>query len=132
VIIDTSAIVAILKEEPEAHDLLEALHSSPSLTMSAATYVECGIVLDGRGDAVLSRRLDELLDELDVTIAAVTPQLAQVARAAHRDFGRGSGHPAGLNFGDVFAYALAVETGEPLLFRGDDFGHTDVHPVRAR
>lgn len=129
-IIDTSAIVAILEEEPEAEDLLEALHSSSSLTMSAATYVECGIVLDGRGDAVLSRRLDELLRELDVTIAPVTPRLAALARAAYRDFGRGSGHAAGLNFGDVFAYALAIETGEPLLFKGDDFGHTDVHPTR--
>ena len=125
-IIDSSAIVAILEGEPEADTLTARLASASTLSMSAATYVECGVVLDGRGDAVLTRRFDELLATLDVTIVPVTAAHARTARAAYRDFGRGSGHRAGLNFGDVFAYALAAETGEPLLFKGDDFGYTDV------
>jgi ribonuclease VapC len=130
VIIDTSAIIALLKEEPEAEEMVDQLSSAATLSMSAASYVECGVVLDARGDAVLSRRFDELLDDLGVVIAPVSQQQARIARAAYRDFGKGSGHPAGLNFGDVFAYALAIEAGEPLLFKGDDFGHTDVRPAR--
>ena len=94
--------------------------------MSAVNFVEVAIVIDRRGDPVVSRRLDDLIREASITIEPVTVAQAHLARAAHRDFGRGSGHRARLNLGDCFAYALARTTGEPLLHKGDDFGHTDV------
>ena len=129
-IVDSSAVMAILLKEPERDEMIHRILVAGGARMSAASYVECAVVTDGRRDPVLSRRLDELLEDLEVTIAPVTEEHARIARAAYRDFGRGSGHPAGLNFGDVFAYALAVGSGEPLLFKGDDFGHTDVHDAR--
>jgi len=86
------------------------------------------VVIDGKRDPVRSARLDELLSRSDVEIVDVTAEQAHIARAAYRDFGRGSGHPARLNFGDCFSYALARATGEPLLFKGDDFVHTDLTP----
>ena len=129
-IIETSALVAIANEEPGYLDLLDVFERSASrLRMSAASYVETGIVLDRRGDPVLSRRLDELLDTYSVEIVPVTETQARIARNAYDDFGRGSGHPARLNFGDVFAYSLAAETGEPLLYKGDDFSRTDIVAV---
>lgn len=94
--------------------------------MSAANFLEAAIVVDAKRRPVASRRLDDLLEELDVVIEPVTEEQARIARAAYRDYGRGSGHPARLNFGDCFAYALARATGEPLLFKGDDFIHTDI------
>lgn len=94
--------------------------------MSAATYVELGLVVDGRHDPVLSRGLDDLLGDLGINVVDLTVTQARIARDAQRDFGRGSGHPAKLNYGDCFSYALAKDTGEPLLWKGDDFGHTDV------
>ena len=80
-------------------------------------------------DPVASRQFDELIGVARIAIASVTEQQARIARDAYRDFGKGSGHPAGLNFGDCFAYALAKDTGEPLLFKGRDFTHTDVVPA---
>lgn len=94
--------------------------------MSAATLLELSVVVDAKRDPVRSGRLDELLRSSDVETMDVTAEQAHIARAAYRDFGRGSGHPARLNFGDCFSYALAKVTGEPLLFKGDDFGHTDL------
>ena len=94
--------------------------------MSAANYVETAIVVDVNRNPLLSRRLDGLMVQTDMIVEPVTREQAEIARAAYRDFGRGSGHPAGLNFGDCFAYALAKATREPLLFKGDDFSHTDV------
>ena len=94
--------------------------------MSAANYLEAGIVVDANRNPLLSRRLDDLIAQTEIEVEAVTPQQADIARAAYRDFGKGSGHPAGLNFGDCFAYALAKSMREPLLFKGDDFSHTDV------
>jgi ribonuclease VapC len=126
VIIDTSALVAILLDEPERRAFLGAIASSASPRMSAASLLETAAVVDRRNDPTLSRALDALLDRLVVEIVPVDEEQARVGRAAYRDFGRGSGHPAGLNFGDCFAYALASATGAPLLFKGDDFGHTDV------
>lgn len=130
-IIDSSALLAILLGEEDRQAHLDALAAAPQRRMSAATYVEIGIVVDSRRDAVLGRGLDELLREFSVTIEAVSPEQADAARAAHRDFGRGTGHPAKLNFGDCFSYALAATRGEPLLFTGDDFTHTDVRRVHA-
>lgn len=125
-IIDTSAIVAILSAEPEAEAFVEAIRSSFHRRLSAGSYVELGIVVDRRRDPIASRRVDELLGRLSVIIEPVTGSQARIARDAYRDFGRGNGHRAGLNFGDCFAYALARELDEPLLFKGDDFRHTDI------
>jgi ribonuclease VapC len=125
-IIDTSAIVAILREEAEARRFAEAIEAAPVRRISAATYVEIGAVIDGARDPVASRLIDELLAAAQIAIEPVTPAQARIAREAYRDFGKGSGHVAGLNFGDCFAYALARATGEPLLYKGDDFSHTDV------
>lgn len=125
-IVDTSALVAIIADEPEAERLLRALASAGSVQMSAATYVECGIVIDNRAGAATRRRFDDLLTTLDVEVVALTPQQARLAREAHRDFGRGSGSPARLNLGDCFSYALAADLGDELLFIGDDFAATDI------
>lgn len=125
-VIDTSAIIAVVFAEPERESLLDAMGAAPRLALSAATYLESGLVIDGLRRPELSRWLDRLLAAQGIEIAPVTEGQARVAREAHRDFGRGSGHRARLNFGDCFAYALAIETDEPLLFKGDDFGHTDV------
>jgi ribonuclease VapC len=125
-IIDTSAIVAILRQEPEARRFAEAIETAPVRRVSATTYVEIGAVIDGGRDPVASRLVDELLATAGIVIEPVTAAQARIAREAYRDFGKGSGHAAGLNFGDCFAYALAKATGEPLLFKGDDFSHTDV------
>ena len=126
-IVDTSAIIAILKFESDAGHFHIALAAPPtSPVMSSATYLEAGIVVDRNGDADLSEELDEMVQALGIAIAPVTESQAKLARAAYRKFGKGSGHAANLNFGDCFSYALAIERGEPLLFKGNDFGRTDV------
>jgi len=125
-ILDTSAVIAILRDEPDAAAFAEAIEQATHRRISAVNYVEAAAVIDGSRDPIASRRFDELLREADVTIEAVSENQARIARAAYRDFGRGSGHPAKLNFGDCFAYALAKAKREPLLFKGDDFAHTDV------
>lgn len=125
-IIDTSAVIAILRAEPEAATYAAALEDAVDRRMSAATYVEAAAVIDSGRDPVASRRFDELMAVAEITVIPVTVGQARIAREAYRDFGRGSGHPAKLNFGDCFAYALAKEYGEPLLFKGDDFTRTDV------
>ena len=131
-IVDTSAIVAILKAEPDAQVFAEALASHPGAAMSAATFVETAAVIDLDQDPMLGRLLNALLSEAEIGLAAFTPEQARIARLAYRDFGRGSGHRAGLNLGDCFAYALAMDRGEPLLFKGDDFTHTDVRAALAQ
>ena len=100
--------------------------NAPGLHLSAASYVEVGAVVDAARDAIASRRFDELLEMFQVIIEPVTASQARRAREAYRDFGRGSGHRAQLNFGDVFSYALATELRMPLLFKGRDFSETDV------
>ncbi|MGL4177458.1 MAG: type II toxin-antitoxin system VapC family toxin [Dermatophilaceae bacterium] len=128
-IVDTSALVAIVTEEPERDAMLDAIRSAVRVRMSAGTYLEVGVVVDGRRSPVLTRRLDDVITALGIEIVPLTPGHASLGRAAYRDFGKGGGHPARLNLGDCFAYALARETGEPLLFKGDDFIHTDVLPA---
>ncbi len=128
-IVDTSAIVAILRGEPDADRYIEAIGEAAQPLISAGTYIETAIVVDANRDPVLSGRLDDLLAAGQVQVEPVTKRHAEIARQAYRDFGKGSGHSAGLNLGDCFAYALARATGEPLLFKGDDFGHTDVESV---
>jgi ribonuclease VapC len=125
-IIDTSALIAILRDEPDALACAQAIEAARSPRMSAANYLEAAVVIDGSRDPVASRRFDELVAVANIVIEPVTESQAHIARAAYRDFGKGSGHPAGLNFGDCFAYALAKDTGEPLLFKGQDFTHTDL------
>lgn len=129
-IVDSSAMVAILLDEPERDAFRAAIASASACRISAASYVETGVVVDSADDALLSRRFDELLGRLDIQVVDVTSAQARIARQAYREFGRGSGHPARLNFGDCFSYALAVESGEPLLWKGDAFGHTDVRSAR--
>jgi ribonuclease VapC len=129
VIIDASALLAILRDEPDAADFARAIAAASFRRISAANFLEAAIVVDGSHDPVASRRRDDLLREARIAIESVTEAQARLAREAYRDFGRGSGHPARLNFGDCFAYALAHETGEPLLFKGGDFTHTDIAPA---
>jgi ribonuclease VapC len=125
-IIDTSALAAIVFREADRDSYRQAIIQAPRRVISAATYLELSIVVDSRHDPVVSRSLDDLLTSLGIEVADLTADQARIARSAHRDFGRGSGHPARLNYGDCFSYALAKQTDEPLLWKGDDFGHTDV------
>jgi ribonuclease VapC len=127
VIIDTSALIAILRSESDASFFAEALAKAARPRISAANYLEAAIVIDGSRDPVASRLFDELLREAEIVVEPVTAEQVQIAREAYRDFGRGSGHPAKLNFGDCFAYALARAAGEPLLYKGDDFRHAGLH-----
>jgi ribonuclease VapC len=129
-IVDSSAIVAILREESDAEEFAEALKLAPARRMSAVTYVETGIVADCNRDPVLSLRFDELIQKAGIQVESVTPQQARIARQAYRDFGKGR-HKARLNLGDCFAYALAKEMHEPLLFKGRDFHHTDIEAASA-
>ena len=125
-IVDTSALVAIITAEPERSAFLDAIAGAGEVAMSAASYLELAAVIDGRRDPVTSRLVDDLVAALGIDVLPLTAQQAAIGRAAYRDFGRGSGHRARLNLGDCFSYALARETGRPLLFKGDDFGHTDL------
>lgn len=129
-IVDESALIAILRSEPEANRCASAIEAARVRRISAANFVEVAAVIDRSEDPVASRRLDDLLREAQITIEPVTERQAHLARAAYRDFGKGSRHPASLNFGDCFAYALAKDKNEPLLFVGTDFSHTDVTSVR--
>ena len=126
-IVDTSALIALLKEKSDAPRFLRALTmSTQPKRMSAANYLEAAIVVDANRNPLLSRQLDDLIVQTQIVVEPVTREDAEIARAAYRDFGKGSGHPAGLNFGDCFAYALAKSMREPLLCKGDDFSPTDV------
>jgi ribonuclease VapC len=129
VIIDTSALIAILRAEADASDMALAIGRAQVRKISAANYLETAVVIDASRDPIASRRFDELVDTAELRVEPVTHDQASIARDAYRDFGKGSGHKAGLNFGDCFAYALAKSTGEPLLFKGNDFGHTDITPA---
>lgn len=123
-IIDSSALMAILQGEPGSDDLARAA-ASAQCQMSAATWLEAGIVADQRS-AAHGERLNQLIEVLDISIIPVSEQHAAVARQAYRRYGRGNHPRAALNYGDIFSYALSVVTGEPLLFVGNDFPHTDV------
>jgi ribonuclease VapC len=125
-IVDSSAIIAILRGEPEAQAFAEAMEQAMSLRMSAGTLFEASIVADGFRDPRLSARFDEIVEVPKMVVEPVTVEQARIARQAYRDYGKGSGHPAGLNFGDCFSYALAREKREPILFKGNDFVHTDL------
>ncbi len=126
-IVDTSAIMSILKHESDAFDISHALiHSDSPCQISAASYLEAGIVADSARNPSIGPRLDSLIEQENIVIAPVTEAQARIARQAYQTYGKGSGHKAQLNFGDCFAYALAKDTGNALLFKGNDFAHTDV------
>lgn len=124
-IIDTSAILAILFAEDDAARYADAIAAAPLRLMSAANYLEAGIIVDNQVNATAGRQLDALLSRASIQVESVTREQADLARQAYLDFGKGN-HPARLNFGDCFAYALAKTRGLPLLFKGEDFSRTDV------
>jgi ribonuclease VapC len=126
VIVDSSALVAILRSEPEASQFAEAIADAEVVRLSSVGYVESGIVVDSWREPTVSRRLDALIGESHIAIEPFTAEQARIAREAYRDFGKGSGHRAQLNFGDCMTYALAKDKREPLLFKGNDFDKTDV------
>lgn len=129
-IVDSSAVVAILRAEPDAPEFAVAITSAGVKRISAANYVEAAAVIESGGDAIATRRFDDFFRVSEVAVEAVTPRQAEIARAAYRDFGKGR-HKAGLNFGDCFAYALAKDVDEPLLCKGKDFRHTDLKLVEV-
>jgi len=129
-VVDTSAVLAILQDEPERRRLNEALEAADSRVMSVATFVETSIVIESRFGAEGLHHLDLFVDRAGMVLAPVDVEQARVARAAFSRFGKGR-HPASLNYGDCFSYALAQVLGEPLLFKGDDFTQTDIRPVTA-
>jgi ribonuclease VapC len=128
-IVDTSALIAILKNEPEAEVFSQAIEAAKIVRVSAASYLETHIVVDGYKNPILSARLEEIFANPGIVVEPVTAEQAKIARLAYRDFGKGSSHPANLNFGDCFSYALAHDKREPMLWKGDDFGHTDIRPA---
>ena len=125
-IIDTSAIIAMLRDKPDATSFARAIAEATIRRVSAVNFVESAVVIDASHDPIATRRFDDFVKEANISVEPVTADQAQIARAAYRDFGKGSGHPARLNFGDCFAYALAKTLAEPLLFKGSDFAHTDI------
>ncbi len=127
-VVDTSALLAILQDEPERRQFNEAIEMADSRRMSAVTFVESSMVVESRFGAEGVRDLDQLIERAEIEIVPVDIPQARTAREAFARFGRGR-HAAGLNFGDCFSYALARVLGEPLLFKGEDFGRTDVVPA---
>jgi ribonuclease VapC len=123
-VIDTSAILAILQREPERRNFLEAIEAADSSRMSVASFVESSIVIESRYGAEGLRDLDRFISRASIELIPVDEQQGQLARSAFSRFGKGR-HRAGLNYGDCFSYAAAISLGEPLLCKGDDFIHTD-------
>lgn len=124
-ILDTSTLVAILAQEPDCGLYIDAISSAPRCRISAGNFLELSMVIEGQFNAEVLQQCDALLRRIGVIIEPVTVEQAHLARQAFHDFGRGR-HPAGLNFGDCFAYALAKITGEPLLFKGEHFKKTGI------
>ncbi len=127
-VIDTSAVLAILNSEPEKNVYAAVLQRASSVRMSAAGYLECAMVIDGKGGEVRRALFDTFLEEFEIQVEPVTFEQAKLARQAFNLFGKGR-HPAALNFGDCFAYALAKSRREPILFKGTDFSQTDLLPA---
>jgi ribonuclease VapC len=127
-IVDSSAILAVLFSESDAETYARAIAEADSCRVSAATFVEIAIVVEAQTKNSGSRQFDAFMRRAGITIEPVTEEQAHIARQAYTDFGKGR-HGAALNFGDCFSYALAKVTGEPLLFKGDDFKQTDIIPA---
>ena len=124
-IVDTSAILAVLFDEPDAERFTRAIAEAPHCRMPTANFLEAALVVEGRAGLAGGHELDLFVGRAAIELVPVSVEHAQAARQAWRRFGKGN-HPAGLNFGDCFAYALAGVTGEPLLYKGEDFALTDV------
>jgi ribonuclease VapC len=127
-VLDTSALLALLLDEPEAEDFRAAVEDDTTRLVSAATLLETALVIEARKGEPGGRELDNLIQKADVVVVPVDVEHVSEAKRAYRRFGKGR-HAAGLNFGDVFAYALARTAGEPLLFKGEDFAKTDIARV---
>jgi ribonuclease VapC len=127
-IVDTSALLAVLFDEPDAARFAEAIAAADPCRISAATLAEAAIVVDMQAGTAGGRQFDNFLRRAGIAVEPVTAEQAHLARQAYFDFGKGR-HPAGLNFGDCFAYALAKALDEPLLFKGEDFAKTDLTPA---
>ncbi len=128
-VIDTSAVLAILFLEPEAEAFAQAVEKNQVRLISAANVLEAGIIVETRRGEPGGREFDLFIHKAQLEIVAVDQHQAEIARAAYRKYGKGI-HPAKLNFGNCFSYALAKATGEPLLYKGQDFSATDIEPVR--
>lgn len=129
-IVDTSALYALLFREPDRDRFFRALASAKgNLFMSVGTQIEAHVVAQRSAITGVEDSLAALIEDYGIRFVAVTPEMGRAAIEAHRKYGRGSGHPARLNFGDCFSYALAKVLGEPLLFKGKDFGATDIETV---
>lgn len=124
-VLDTSALLAILQDEPERRSFNEAIEAAESRSLSVASWVEASVVVEARFGAAGLRHLDRLVARAEIELVAVDREQAELAREAFSRFGKGR-HRAGLNYGDCFSYALARVLGEPLLCKGDDFRHTDL------
>lgn len=127
-IIDTSALVAILYREPEAEAFVERIHAAETSRISVANYVELSMVIEHQLGVEGMRQAEAFFRRAGIVIEPVSLEHGELARQAFLDFGKGR-HRAGLNFGDCFAYALAKALGEPLLFKGNDFSQTDIQPA---
>ena len=127
-ILDTSALVAVLFGEPEAEVYIQLIHDADRCLISAGSFVELSIVLESQAAPAAARQCEMFFRRAGIVIEPFTVEQAYLARQAFHDFGKGR-HAAGLNFGDCFAYALAKVTGEPLLFKGDDFRRTDIASI---
>jgi ribonuclease VapC len=127
-VIDTSALLAMLLDEPDAEEYRLSVEEDPTRLVSAATLLETAVVIEARKGDAGGRELDLLVHKAEITIVPMDAEQVAEARRAYRRFARGR-HPDGLNFGDLFAYALARTSGEPLLFKGDDFARTDIGRV---
>jgi ribonuclease VapC len=124
-VLDTSAILAILQDEPERRKFNEAIETAETRSLSTASFVECSMILESRYGADGVRDLDLFIAKAQVSLISVDEEQADIARRAFRNYGKGR-HPAALNFGDCFSYALSQAQSEPLLFKGSDFSQTDV------
>ena len=128
-IIDASALLAIVLNEPDGDVFARSIARAARRRMPAVSWFEASLAVDARGDAIAGSRFDDVVRKLDIEIVPFTAQHAERARQARRLYGRGTGHKAQLNFGDCMAYGAAKAEGEPLLFKGDDFPHTDIEPA---
>jgi ribonuclease VapC len=124
-ILDTSALIAILYREPEAENFVQRIHEAETCRMSVATWLELAIVVERQLGPEGTRQAEIFLRRAGIVIEPLTVEQGELARQGFLDFGKGR-HRAGLNYGDCFAYALAKATGEPLLFKGNDFSQTDI------
>jgi ribonuclease VapC len=128
VIVDSSAVLAVIFGEADAARFADALACAEACRMAAPVWFEASMVVEGRGGLAAVQRLDDFMAEAVVELVSFSPEHARLAQQAWRRFGRGR-HRAGLNYGDCMSYALARERREPLLFKGDDFVHTDIEPA---